>query len=468
MKKTIAVFMACMVVLTTLAVPSFATDYQSKYNFWNWAYDHSWFLGKAITSLADNVCTISEDGLHHATTHSANEVNADGEYTYTCVCDLCAETFTAYATDLETAYENATPDYIIDNKGCITELGEWVVVPSYSGFTYELKLLSDTVGVLEVDGTSSNYPSLTLEYEFDIPANTDFYIGGKFGYVKDDETLYGLRVNDWVCYEKSTGWASFGTHLTLNDENPDIPVYSGNSGNFTHYKVKSGIISVASADPKTFDLRLPYVNYFDFDVGVDDAPIFGGGSISYTDDNSNNEIIENQFFDQSTNTYHNPVTDTSSTVESWNYDYSTREWTGYTENGEVKIVYGDENISVVEGGNTYNYYYATPDSSGGNGGSAGGDGSDGGESIWDKLGELLGTLLGGLIDLITGVIDGLLDSLINLVKTTLEKLGQVVDLFGSFGDALSALWTWLPEDIVTILTAGVSVVVFASVIKLFI
>lgn len=471
MKKTIAVFMACMVVLTTLTVPSFATDYQSKYNFWNWAYDHSWFLGKAITSLADNVCTISEDGLHHATTHSANEVNADGEYTYTCVCDLCAETFTAYATDLETAYENATPDYTIDNDGVITGFGDLFIVDTWYDYecSYDIKKVNDEYGEAYVTKSGSSPPVFTFAYQFTIAVDCLVYYGGQFNVEYSDDL--GTKVGMYQCLQKLVD----GEWKSISPTRPDSDVFAyqfNATANSTYRLLSVNCYQLSShsgvVGTKTVKINLPYLYYTVDSVNIDDAPISGGGSISYADDNSNNEIIENQFFDQSTNTYHNPVTDTSSTVESWNYDYSTREWTGYTENGEVKIVYGDENISVVEGGNTYNYYYTTPSSSGGNGGSAGGDGSDGGESIWDKLGELLGTLLGGLIDLITGVVDGLLDSLINLVKTTLEKLGQVVDLFGSFGDALSALWTWLPEDIVTILTAGVSVVVFASVIKLFI
>ena len=138
----------------------------------------------------------------------------------------------------------------------------------------------------------------------------------------------------------------------------------------------------------------------------------------------------------------------------------------------MKIVYGDENITVVEGGNTYNYYYASPtaggDGSGSNGDGSGGSGSGDDDGLFGKLGELLGTLLGGLIDLITGVLSKILDNLIALVTMTIEKLGSIVDLFGAFGDALRSLWSWLPEDIITILSAGVSVVIFACVIKLFI
>lgn len=469
-RRFTAFFMALTVALTAFVVPVYATDYQSKYNFWNWAYDHSWFLGKLITGAADNVCAVSEDSLHHSTNHSAGGL-VDGEYTYTCICDHCGQTFTAIATNLQETYEKETPDYTIDNTGAITDLGEWELVPSYTGFTHEMELLSDAVLKLSVDGDWATYPSYFLRYRFSVPANTDVYIAGQFGiYKKDDveQEFQDTRPLNWLCRTVDGSNASIDAERV--DPTDTSCVYHFNSGSFADYYIRSALTNHNTHDVVDLLWYVPVVNYSVPVVDITDAPISGGGSISYVDDNSNNEIIENQFFDQSTNTYHNPVTDTSSTVESWEYDYSTRTYTGHTENGDVLIQYGDENITVTEGNNIYHYYYTAPDGSGGNGGSGGsGDGSDDdGESIWDKLGNLLGDLVGGLLDLISGVISGLLDSLIDLVSVTLEKLGSIVDLFGSFGDALKSLWSWLPEDIVTILAAGVSVVVFASVIKLFI
>lgn len=87
--------------------------------------------------------------------------------------------------------------------------------------------------------------------------------------------------------------------------------------------------------------------------------------------------------------------------------------------------------------------------------------------LMTKIGEFLGTTIGGLIDLISTVINKVLDSLITLAETTLAKLTEVVNLFGSFGDALGILWSWLPEDIVAVLVAGVTIIIFVSVIKLF-
>lgn len=133
MKKLIAVFMACMVVLSTLAVPSFATDYQSTYNFWNWAYDNSWFLGKAIIGFAaGNVCQVSEDGMHHATTHSSGFSGGgrDGERVYNCVCDLCGQEFQAVATDLQKTYDDIVNQYEYNSyssDGSVNIVGDWVL-----------------------------------------------------------------------------------------------------------------------------------------------------------------------------------------------------------------------------------------------------------------------------------------------------------------------------------------------------
>ena len=102
-------------------------------------------------------------------------------------------------------------------------------------------------------------------------------------------------------------------------------------------------------------------------------------------------------------------------------------------------------------------------------GSSGSDPDDepGGDGFWDKVGELLGSAVGGVIDLIGGVLGGILDGLISLVSGTLERLTELVDLFGSFGEALGVLWTWLPAEIMTVLVAGVTVFVLVAVLKLF-
>lgn len=460
-----------------MVIPSFATDYQSPYRFGNWAYN---FLKDVVgwtpnaRGWGQGVCPVSEDTMHHCSTYT--DIDEDGLFlhpdaVFVSTCDYCGNEFHGTATEVEEVYDEITPDYTIDNDGNIFNLSEWTVVPTYSGFSYELTQISKTNYDLSATGTNTKYPSLKLAYELDVPANSKLIITGKFGYDKDDGTLYGLRSSGWISYQNDDGtWGSKSSSPDLVlDDTGDVPVYTIEVGNKTHWKIESGLISQNQKETKVYHLHLPLVSYYEHPADISDTPISGGGSITYTDVNGDEIIAENVFFDQSTNNFYNPATDTTIPVDGWEYDYSTRTYTGHTENGDVLITYGDENITVVEGGNTYNYFYGNGNASGsGSGSGSDGDNSGGGSGIWEKLGELLGTLLGGLIDLITGVIDGLLDSLISLVRTTLDKLGEVVNLFGSFGDALRSLWAWLPDEIITILTAGVSVVVFASVLKLFI
>lgn len=143
----------------------------------------------------------------------------------------------------------------------------------------------------------------------------------------------------------------------------------------------------------------------------------------------------------------------------------------------VQTSYDEEGNIVTEG---YTIYKCTlcgeeykdtegtgPPSSGSSDDDEDNEGGNWFTSLMKKLGEFLGTTIGGLLELVGTVIEKVLDSLITLVTNTIAKLTEVVNLFGSFGDALSVLWTWLPPEIVTVLVAGVTVFVFVALLKLF-
>ena len=103
-------------------------------------------------------------------------------------------------------------------------------------------------------------------------------------------------------------------------------------------------------------------------------------------------------------------------------------------------------------------------------------GGDGGESIWDKLGNFLGSIFGGLISLIEAVLGAILDALTSLATMIGEKLAAVVALvlqmfaeipalFTGFLGFLTAVFPFLPEDVMLLLTFGIAVVVFIGIIK---
>lgn len=98
------------------------------------------------------------------------------------------------------------------------------------------------------------------------------------------------------------------------------------------------------------------------------------------------------------------------------------------------------------------------------------DDSDGGgwfSELLKKIGEFFGTTIGGLLELVGTIISKVLDSLITLVTNTIARLKELVNLFGSFSESMGTLWSWLPPEIVSVLVAGVTIIVFAAIIRLF-
>lgn len=109
-------------------------------------------------------------------------------------------------------------------------------------------------------------------------------------------------------------------------------------------------------------------------------------------------------------------------------------------------------------------------------GPPGSDSSDDGESIWDKLGNFLGSIFGGLIGLIEAILGAILDALTSLATMIGEKLAAVVELvlslfteipvlFTGFLGFLTAVFPFLPEEVMLLLTFGIAVIVFIGIIK---
>lgn len=89
-------------------------------------------------------------------------------------------------------------------------------------------------------------------------------------------------------------------------------------------------------------------------------------------------------------------------------------------------------------------------------------------NLMDSIGEFFGTTIGALLELIGSIITQILDSLITLVTSAIERITSLVNLFGSFGDALGVFWGWLPEEVVTVLVAGVTILVLLAIVKIFV
>lgn len=139
----------------------------------------------------------------------------------------------------------------------------------------------------------------------------------------------------------------------------------------------------------------------------------------------------------------------------------------------VKTEYDDtgqlvqEGYTIFECSRCQEQYKSTDGTIPPGGGSGTDPGGDEDETLWDKLGKLLGTAVKGILELLGSAVDVMLGGLIDLVTNLFESLKQLVDLFGTVGEAFQVLWTWLPPEITAILAAGVSIFVFVALLKFF-
>ena len=149
--------------------------------------------------------------------------------------------------------------------------------------------------------------------------------------------------------------------------------------------------------------------------------------------------------------------------------------TTYDENGNVtQQGYTIYKCSVC--GNEYKDETGSGPPDGG-----GGEEEGGGFLDWlgGKLGELLGAISDGVLSLIKTALGKILDGLISIVEMISDKLNTVVEaifkvfdeipgIFSGFTDFMSAVFAFVPPEIITIITFGILAVVLVAIIKHFI
>lgn len=124
------------------------------------------------------------------------------------------------------------------------------------------------------------------------------------------------------------------------------------------------------------------------DISINSRPttIIGDYGI-IGDDGTIIHVEGNVIVDESTNTVYNPVTNTTNNYNEYEFDYSDRSYNLTLEDGStLRVVYGDENITIEEGDTVYNIYYLIPNTPGGDSGDDPGTGDvpGGGDWSWWK------------------------------------------------------------------------------------
>lgn len=94
---------------------------------------------------------------------------------------------------------------------------------------------------------------------------------------------------------------------------------------------------------------------------VDSRPTSIQGDLAYYDVSGTlNLSPSTSIVNENYNSVYNPVTNTTTDVSGWTYDYTTRTYDLSTTSGDtITVTYGDENITISEGGDTYTVYYVT-------------------------------------------------------------------------------------------------------------
>ena len=214
------------------------------------------------------------------------------------------------------------------------------------------------------------------------------------------------------------------------------------------------------------------LDFTSLDVSINSRPssIVGDYGIM-GDDGSIVKVEGGSLVNESEKLVYSPTTAGEITYTDCVFDYADRSYTLTLEDGStMKVVYGDENVTIHEGDTVYNVYYLSSDSGSGGSGGSGDTGDDGSGGIggaigglFDVLGEIIYSLIEGLINLATKALSAL-TGLLDLLKQFAES---IIGFFGGYTDFLAAAFPFLPEETFTILNLGLILLIAAAVFKKF-
>lgn len=325
---------------------------------------HNPYCNAVIGFLDPSVCTVSDDGRHHGKIVGKGlEPGA-----WWAKCDLCSQRFRVYDDDMQKAYEGKVgelPSSVFSSDGAL-----FFKIPVLgASLTHD----SDNCYVICDPG-----PDFRVTWSC-----SESYGGYKLNISLDEFVApfpgsYRLAVvylskssfvsNPYVFVAPSSGLpAPLPRYCWIDGSN----VVS--SGQFTESScifsagaqlIPRGAVLNWSKNPGTYSVSgsvlvccepavLP--SGYDIDTRVGTF----SGNFGYYGDNGQMILAENiSIVNETNNTFHNPVTGDTAPVSSWTYNYGDRSYDITLDTGDtVTVTYGDENVTIVQGGNTYNVYY---------------------------------------------------------------------------------------------------------------
>lgn len=347
---------------------------------------------------------------------------------------------------------DVTYTYTASCKDVINAVGNGLCLSYYQ---------SSSIRELRYD-SGSNYHGIKY---LDI-SNATFYNSGDWNTIC---STYGLKQNgDVVGYTKliASGGGYINAYVVDSTSFQKLTSYTRyntqpNGGAFTTQNMTNSNGSYALACPN----YIPCTKTAEKITIYKDSPVltqvvnktyapstYTSTTYNNYDTNSDNSISTNSSVVNNSTTTNNEIYNDAS--ESFQEYYSNEE--NYNIDNSVVI---NNTTEII-----YNYY-GDDNGGGGSGGGEGGGGSDddNDDVIWTallkaiadffkKLGELIATVLTGLVTIFTSI---------------LTAIATIVDDFSGITDFLGQIFAWLPSEIITLMSLGLTTALFAAFLTWF-
>lgn len=290
----------------------------------------------------------------------AQRTQVDGQVGLYYVCEYCGKTAGEVLDTTYTSYVETLPGTTVNSDG------SFIWKPSFSDFVDNRIVCSGYGGHPDTKYSPSRYltaDNLVVDWRFAAHSSGSFkcYPGTAVAVVNlaadasSRPCFFSFTlVFPWDAYYTSTGSSfSVGTNSLI---------FSGSSRSLSSidcYATPQVVpwpeftVSLLNPDPGSDS------DYFSGNrVSVDVSGNGSAGAYGYVENGQLVQSTVGTIYNETLNIYQNPVTGETSSVESWTYDYSDRSYTLTTEEGDtVTVTYGDSNVTINEGGDTYNVYY---------------------------------------------------------------------------------------------------------------
>lgn len=138
---------------------------------------------------------------------------------------------------------------------------------------------------------------------------------------------------------------------------------------------------------------------------------------------------------------------------------------GQTYKIHMKCIHNKDGKEITRTGQTTSWTYHTTGDSGGVQPSPpedSGGGSSSGLGIFDSIGNLLKTI----VTAISKIVAPLLDGISELLGSIIDGLVNITSFGTKFGEFLSGAFTFIPDEIITVLTLGVSLAILAIIFRI--